>query len=701
MLLGSWNATVPYGGISVLDTPTFSGGSPSGNFAIGNTTGVTGLPVAITSYETWSAFADALLLKTSELASAGLTVTLSDVADVAALGGTGNDTFTVFSTSLGHVRSVGGAGNDSLGGGSTTDTLDGGTGNDSLFGAAGADCLIGGEGADTIIGGAGADTISGGAGADVFGASALSELNGDRITDFTTTDRFFLGQTLGGGLIDARLTASGGDTLLEIDGDHNGSFETVLTLTGNFTGTISLGSDGVNADSVLSILVLPPAAPAGLDLATAGDSGISNTDNVTIVTSPFITGSAATGSTVTLYDTDGTTVLGTDVAVSGAFAIRPTLSQGAHVLTAKATIGGSAASAASTSLTVTVDTATATPSAPDLAAGSDDGGSSTDNITSITTPTFTGTAETGATVTLYDTDGTTVLGTAVAASGAWSIASSALGLGAHTVTALATDTAGNVSTVSAGLAVTVVTPVVPDPGPPPTPTTGTVSSGGNETIGGAAGDDSLAGSTGNDSVAGGAGADLIDGGGGNDSVSGGEGTDNIRGLADNDSIDGGAGIDTVNGNQGSDTVFGGGGADMVFGGQGSDLVDGGEGDDSHVNGNLGADTVSGGEGNDLVYGGQGDDSVYGGAGDDRVSGDLGNDNLFGGSGADRFAFGQGYGQDWVADFSFAEGDRILLAPGQAYTVVVFGGQVMLDLGGGDVIGLAGVATFDAAYVSFG
>ncbi|MDP2240501.1 MAG: Ig-like domain-containing protein, partial [Burkholderiales bacterium] len=99
------------------------------------------------------------------------------------------------------------------------------------------------------------------------------------------------------------------------------------------------------------------------------------------------------------------------------------------------------------------------PSAPDLAAASDSGSSSTDNITNDTTPTVTGTgAEAGATVTLYDTDGTTVLGTGVAdGAGAWSITSTALAQGAHTLTAKQTDLAGNVSVASAGLAITVDT----------------------------------------------------------------------------------------------------------------------------------------------------------------------------------------------------------------------------------------------------
>ena len=42
------------------------------------------------------------------------------------------------------------------------------------------------------------------------------------------------------------------------------------------------------------------------------------------------------------------------------------------------------------------------PSIPDLSADSDTGSSSTDNITTDTTPTFTGTAEAGSTVTLYN-----------------------------------------------------------------------------------------------------------------------------------------------------------------------------------------------------------------------------------------------------------------------------------------------------------
>ena len=106
---------------------------------------------------------------------------------------------------------------------------------------------------------------------------------------------------------------------------------------------------------------------------------------------------------------------------------------------------------------MTIDTTVpAAPSATDMTTGTDNGSSSTDNATSNTTPTFTGTAEANATVKLYDTDGTTVLGTATAdSSGAWSITSSTLTAGSHTLTTQATDVAGNTGVASTSLTVTI------------------------------------------------------------------------------------------------------------------------------------------------------------------------------------------------------------------------------------------------------
>ena len=132
-----------------------------------------------------------------------------------------------------------------------------------------------------------------------------------------------------------------------------------------------------------------------------------------------MTGSGAeVGATVTLYDTNGTTVLGTAVADAlGNWTITSSLlTDGVHSLTVKQTDIAGNTSAASLALSVTIDTSAGGPSAPDLVAASDlfgSTGTNTDNLTNDTTPTLTGTgAEAGATVTLYDTNGTTVLGTA-------------------------------------------------------------------------------------------------------------------------------------------------------------------------------------------------------------------------------------------------------------------------------------------------
>ena len=147
---------------------------------------------------------------------------------------------------------------------------------------------------------------------------------------------------------------------------------------------------------------------------------------------------------------------------TGAITVAAGDSQGAVALSIVfqdlAGTSGTTVTAVTSGGAVSIDTvAPGTPSPPDLASASDTGASNTDNITKTTTPTFIGTATTGATVTLYDTNGTTVLGTATATSGSWSIVSTTLGAGNHTITAKASDAAGNLSAASSGLTVTIDT----------------------------------------------------------------------------------------------------------------------------------------------------------------------------------------------------------------------------------------------------
>lgn len=186
-----------------------------------------------------------------------------------------------------------------------------------------------------------------------------------------------------------------------------------------------------------------------------------------------------------------------------------------------------------------------------------------------------------------------------------------------------------------------------------------------------------------------AGDDTIQGSAGADRMFGGDGRDYLRGAAGDDLIVGGSDFDDANGNQGNDTVFGGAGDDWVVGGQDQDLLHGDEGFDI-VYGNLGADTIFGDAGNDWVRGGQGDDVVDGGEGNDWLWGDRGNDTITGGAGADLFHSFSGAGIDRITDFSYAQGDRIILDDRTAFVISQVGSDAVITIGGVDQVILVGV-----------
>ncbi|WP_196386237.1 Ig-like domain-containing protein [Vibrio cidicii] len=254
----------------------------------------------------------------------------------------------------------------------------------------------------------------------------------------------------------------------ENPGDSGGNNVYNLTVTANDGGSSNNTATQNITITVTDVDDTAPGAPSTPDLDTASDTGASNTDNITNDTTPTFSGTAESGATVTLYSDQvgsGSTVIGTGTATGGNWQITTdALTAGVtHAITAKATDSANNVSNSSGWLSVTIDTtAPSTPSTPDLAASSDTGTSNTDNITNDTTPTFTGSGTTGDTVTLVsNVDG--IIGSAVVSGGVWSItASSAMTVGSHTITARATDTAGNTAD-SASLAITLDTSV-------PTPT---------------------------------------------------------------------------------------------------------------------------------------------------------------------------------------------------------------------------------------
>ncbi len=201
---------------------------------------------------------------------------------------------------------------------------------------------------------------------------------------------------------------------------------------------------------------------------------------------------------------------------------------------------------------------------------------------------------------------------------------------------------------------------------------------GNDTINGNAADNSLSGGAGSDRIYGSTGNDIIEGG------SAGVAGNYLRGDEGNDSITGGNNFDDANGNMGNDTVATGDGDDFCVGGKDNDVLFGDEGND-FVYGNLGDDSCTGGGGNDTVRGGQGTDALSGGGGNDFVSGDRGDDTMTGGAGADIFHSSSDAGIDRILDFSLADGDRVLLDPGTAFTVMQVGGDTIVQMSNAQVV----------------
>ncbi|WP_343730182.1 Ig-like domain-containing protein [Duganella sp.] len=248
-----------------------------------------------------------------------------------------------------------------------------------------------------------------------------------------------------------------GSTVADSKGAWSITASTLADGKHSFTVTATdVAGNTSKASAALSVTTdgTADAAPTALDLHPTSDKGGSNSDNLTSLATPTIGGKAVAGSTVLLFD--GATQVGKASAnSSGAWSITSSkLADGVHHLTAVSLDAVGNQSAASGELVVTIDTRLPDMGAPVLDALSDSGRSNSDGVTNVATPHLSGTAEAGATVTVYD--GGAVIGTAVANDqGAWSLTSKALAAGAHNLTAKATDAAGNVSNASAALVITV------------------------------------------------------------------------------------------------------------------------------------------------------------------------------------------------------------------------------------------------------
>jgi hypothetical protein len=198
-------------------------------------------------------------------------------------------------------------------------------------------------------------------------------------------------------------------------------------------------------------------APTALALLQEDDTGTSNSDNLTKINRPRITGTATANSVIRLYE--GSSPIGSGQADgAGRFTVvvSTTLSDGVHVVTATAQEPGyhSESLKSSASAQVTVDTQPPVVSVPDMIEDVFHGGKYLDdNITSDASPTFQGTTEADCTWGMY-VDGN-LEHTGLTANGNWEWTINPVGQGTHQVGAKGIDAAGNESAMSGPLSVLI------------------------------------------------------------------------------------------------------------------------------------------------------------------------------------------------------------------------------------------------------
>lgn len=212
----------------------------------------------------------------------------------------------------------------------------------------------------------------------------------------------------------------------------------------------------INHVPATRLLALNDDVPPIIAAILANDTGGSNTDGYTFDAS--ISGTVSddlSGLVALTAAVDGGTPIVVSFDATGAFLFDPMFAtdgtdDGEH--TVSFTASDAAGNSAATEVTFILDTTVSAPAGLALVDGTDTGASGTDGITSDDSPVVGGEAETGAIIDLF-IDGDFV-GQATAGS-PWQISTGSLSEGSHVVTATAEDLAGNFSSPSDPLEITV------------------------------------------------------------------------------------------------------------------------------------------------------------------------------------------------------------------------------------------------------
>ncbi|OSP54243.1 DUF4347 domain-containing protein [Pseudoruegeria sp. SK021] len=220
---------------------------------------------------------------------------------------------------------------------------------------------------------------------------------------------------------------------------------------------------------------------------------------------------------------------------------------------------------------------------------------------------------------------------------------------------------------------------------------------GDDYLDGSYADDLLVGGSGNDTLLGGDGNDLLIGSFGANLMDGGENADEfIVSGSDIVTDTGTVGYDKAQFNDASGVnlnMTGWSGVERVNGYTGNDVVDGSsQTSDLLLFGDGGNDKLTGGLGNDVLIGGEGNDTLIGGAGNDTLLGNSGNDLFFGGAGDDVFLIGES--GDEVRNAGAGQ-DKAVITVTTGLTISIgswLGLERINGLHGADVIDATGMAT---------
>ncbi len=311
------------------------------------------------------------------------------------------------------------------------------------------------NGLDYVLSGLGGESVDSFKNTDTTTLSySLTRYNG---TSTNTTAGSGTDATVGNGQSDGTTNAYGALRVDATDTTLQFRFYSILNFATNNTGTLRDQFTLTAAVATPTVTVTAPdasAAEQGQDPGSFVVTRSSTTGSLTV--NLAVSGTATNG-------TDYTPVLPTSVTfpdgvATASFTVTPaddSLVEGAETVILSIASGSSYSIGVNSSATITIadnDVADTTPpdapTPPMMSSDTDTGWDGDDGITRNTTPRFTGSAEAGSTVRLYKNGDYATgheIGTGVATGGAYSITVSALAEGEYTITARASDAAGNTS----------------------------------------------------------------------------------------------------------------------------------------------------------------------------------------------------------------------------------------------------------------